>query len=63
MPGVPSRCHDPAWSLMECSVNASIVDKVRVQMERKRVGIVLFEDIEVLDFFDHLVFSATRVNE
>ena len=33
-------------------------------MERKRVGIVLFEDIEVLDFCGPFeVFSATRVNE
>jgi len=35
-----------------------------VQMERKRVGIVLFEDIEVLDFCGPFeVYSATRVNE
>ena len=34
------------------------------QMERKRVGIVLFEDIEVLDFCGPFeVFSATRLNE
>jgi len=33
-------------------------------MERKRVGIVLFEDIEVLDFCGPFeVFSVTRVNE
>jgi hypothetical protein len=33
-------------------------------MERKRVGIVLFEDIEVLDFCGPFeVYSATRVNE
>ena len=33
-------------------------------MERKRVGIVLFEDVEVLDFCGPFeVFSATRVNE
>jgi len=33
-------------------------------MERKRVGIVIFEDIEVLDFCGPFeVFSATRVNE
>jgi hypothetical protein len=33
-------------------------------MERKRVGIILFEDIEVLDFCEPFeVFSATRVNE
>lgn len=33
-------------------------------MERKRVGIVLFEDIEVLDFCGPFeVFSATRLNE
>jgi len=33
-------------------------------MERKRVGIVLFEDIEVLDFCGPFeVFSATRINE
>lgn len=33
-------------------------------MGRKRVGIVLFEDIEVLDFCGPLeVFSATRLNE
>lgn len=33
-------------------------------MERRRVGIVLFEDIEVLDFCGPFeVFSATRVNE
>ncbi len=33
-------------------------------MERKLVGIVLFEDIEVLDFCGPFeVFSATRVNE
>jgi transcriptional regulator GlxA family with amidase domain len=33
-------------------------------MERKRVGIILFEDIEVLDFCGPFeVFSATRVNE
>lgn len=35
-----------------------------VQMERKRVGIVLFEDIEVLDFCGPFeVFSTTRLNE
>lgn len=33
-------------------------------MERKRVGIVLFEDIEVLDFSGPFeVFSVTRLNE
>ena len=33
-------------------------------MDRKRVGIVLFEDVEVLDFCGPFeVFSATRVNE
>jgi hypothetical protein len=33
-------------------------------MERKRVGIVLFEDVEVLDFCGPFeVFSATRVRE
>ena len=33
-------------------------------MERKRVGIVVFEDVEVLDFCGPFeVFSATRVNE
>lgn len=33
-------------------------------MERKRVGIVLFEDIEVLDFCGPFeVFSVTRINE
>ena len=33
-------------------------------MERKRVGIVLFEDIEVLDFCGPFeVYSATRLNE
>jgi len=33
-------------------------------MERKRVGIVLFEDVEVLDFCGPFeVFAATRVNE
>ena len=33
-------------------------------MERKRVGIVLFEDIEVLDFCGPFeVFSVTRLNE
>ncbi len=33
-------------------------------MERKRIGIVLFEDVEVLDFCGPFeVFSATRVNE
>ena len=33
-------------------------------MERKRVGIVLFEDIEVLDFCGPFeVFSAVRLNE
>jgi transcriptional regulator GlxA family with amidase domain len=33
-------------------------------MEKKRVGIVLFEDIEVLDFCGPFeVFSATRLNE
>lgn len=33
-------------------------------MERKRVGIVVFEDIEVLDFCGPFeVFSATRLNE
>jgi len=33
-------------------------------MERKRVGIVLFENIEVLDFCGPFeVFSATRLNE
>ena len=33
-------------------------------MERKRVGIVLFEDVEVLDFCGPFeVFSETRVNE
>ena len=33
-------------------------------MERKRVGIVLFEDVEVLDFCGPFeVFSATRMNE
>ena len=33
-------------------------------MKRKRVGIVLFEDIEVLDFCGPFeVFSATRLNE
>jgi putative intracellular protease/amidase len=34
------------------------------QMERKRVGIVLFENIEVLDFSGPFeVFSVTRLNE
>jgi transcriptional regulator GlxA family with amidase domain len=34
------------------------------QMERKRVGIVLFDNIEVLDFCGPFeVFSATRLNE
>ena len=33
-------------------------------MQRRRVGIVLFEDIEVLDFCGPFeVFSATRLNE
>jgi transcriptional regulator GlxA family with amidase domain len=33
-------------------------------MERKRVGIVLFENVEVLDFCGPFeVFSATRLNE
>ena len=33
-------------------------------MERKRVGIVLFDDVDVLDFCGPFeVFSATRVNE
>ena len=33
-------------------------------MERKRVGIVLFEDIEVLDFCGPFeVFSVARLNE
>jgi len=33
-------------------------------MERKRVGIVLFDDVEVLDFCGPFeVFSATRMNE
>jgi hypothetical protein len=33
-------------------------------MEHKRVGIVVFEDIEVLDFFGPFeVFSVTRLNE
>ena len=33
-------------------------------MERKRVGILLFEDVEVLDFCGPFeVFSATRLNE
>jgi hypothetical protein len=33
-------------------------------MERKRVGIVLFENIEVLDFCGPFeVFSLTRLNE
>ena len=33
-------------------------------MERKRVGIVVFEDIEVLDFCGPFeVFAATRLNE
>ncbi len=33
-------------------------------MERKRVGIVLFDDVEVLDFCGPFeVFSATRLNE
>src|SRR5262249_41770764 len=33
-------------------------------MDRKRVGIVLFEDVEVLDFCGPFeVFSATSVNE
>ena len=33
-------------------------------MERKRVGIVLFEDVEVLDFCGPFeVFSGTRLNE
>jgi transcriptional regulator GlxA family with amidase domain len=36
----------------------------REQMERKRVGIVLFENVEVLDFCGPFeVFSATRLNE
>ena len=36
----------------------------RNQMERKRVGIVLFENIEVLDFCGPFeVFSVTRLNE
>jgi transcriptional regulator GlxA family with amidase domain len=36
----------------------------RMQMERKRVGIVLFESVEVLDFCGPFeVFSATRRNE
>jgi hypothetical protein len=34
------------------------------QLERKRVGIVLFEDIEVLDFCGPFeVFCAARLNE
>ncbi len=34
------------------------------QMERKRVGIVLFDEIEVLDFCGPFeVFSVTRLNE
>jgi putative intracellular protease/amidase len=34
------------------------------QLERKRVGIVLFDDIEILDFCGPFeVFSATRLNE
>ena len=34
------------------------------QMKRKRVGIVLFENVEVLDFCGPFeVFSATRLNE
>ncbi len=34
------------------------------QMQRKRVGIILFEDIEVLDFCGPFeVFSVTRLNE
>ena len=33
-------------------------------MERKRVGIVLYEEVEVLDFCGPFeVFSVTRVNE
>ena len=33
-------------------------------MERKRVGIVLFENVEVLDFCGPFeVLSATRLNE
>ena len=33
-------------------------------MERKRVGIVVFEDIEVLDFCGPFeVFAATRLDE
>jgi len=36
----------------------------RNQMERKRVGIVLFENIEVLDFCGPFeVFSVVRLNE
>jgi len=36
----------------------------RKQMERKRVGIVLFENVEILDFCGPFeVFSATRLNE
>ena len=36
----------------------------RNQMERKRVGIVLFENIEVLDFYGPFeVFSVVRLNE
>ena len=36
----------------------------RMQMDRKRVGIVLFENVEVLDFCGPFeVFTATRLNE
>ena len=41
-----------------------VVTTNEVRMERKRVGIVLFEDVEVLDFCGPFeVFSATRLNE
>src|SRR5271169_3121046 len=41
-----------------------MASNAEVQMEKKRVGIILFEDIEVLDFCGPFeVFSATRLNE
>jgi hypothetical protein len=39
-------------------------ERARVHMERKRVGILVFDDVEVLDFCGPLeVFSIARLDE
>jgi transcriptional regulator GlxA family with amidase domain len=64
--GLERSCRDPITLPETRSSQATgrSAGQIEVQMERKRVGIVLFEDIEVLDFCGPFeVFSATRLNE